>query len=901
MTPPLIQVCGDPTVDWMTIRSETEPRLGPFFWTPDQRVPDVGVSVQAGGSALITSLLKAIVPPGQAIINGVELAPELLENPFAPITRAWTVWQRQGKAKETSSFRIAEWSRHEPASWDYNAPDGCADLLVVEDTALGFSNAPHGWPPSLHSPDLTGPQQILVKFAQFNDGKRSGFLEKVVERGWGDRTTILAAVKDLRRGAVRIAESLSWERMLDEVVDAVRNPACPFLRTDQPHLAFDRVIITIGPAGAIIVGRDENVLIFDRSGQEGDLERRFPGGMMGYNTAVIGALAASWVSEQENTDWTNATRKGLAFARYLHVGGYAVETQRGREQIHFPSSAWEKIHADHSTPAKRDDTWAEAWNLGQFKVASQSTKRPSDTWTILGSVASRPEDVYSLACRVARKGPQELSATVPVESIGDWRSADRHEIEGVRGVRNLMQEYLQLKRPEKPIAFAVFGPPGSGKSFAVKEAAKAIGIEKDAQLTFNLSQFDSPTQLTGAFHQIRDLLLKGKIPLVFWDEFDTPCQDKPLGWLRYFLAPIQDGQFLDQGQVHPTGGGIYVFAGGTRSSFQRFRSDDSVADVDAKKPDFVSRLRGYIDVRGPNGYPNIVEDDLYMIRRAFLLNSLLERNAPQLKQSDEFAIRDQVLAALLRTTKYRHGTRSLESLVVMSTRRGRTRFDLSDLLSDELLGMHVDAQDFNAFTRPDYKGVLRVGISGHVNLDPAAIPRIEKGIGEALTKIEERFPHHYLTAFSPLSPGADRLVARKILEKTGARLIAVLPAPEQDYINDFGSEDSYSKDPGEAALRQELRHWLSERAIEVITLPPTPTRDEGYEQAGFYIAKYCDALIVVWDGGPSRGRGGTQHVVKFALKNRKIVWQVWASRFEGDPSSPRDIDNKSGTVELLEE
>jgi ATPase family associated with various cellular activities (AAA) len=594
-------------------------------------------------------------------------------------------------------------------------------------------------------------------------------------------------------------------------------------------------------------------------------------------------------------------RKGLAFARYLHIGGYEVKKQRGREQIRFPFSAWEKIHADQSKPAKRDDTLVEAWNLGQFTEANQSRKQTGDKWTILGSVALRPEEVCVLACRVARKGPQELSAKVPVESIGDWRSADRHEIEGVRGVRNLMQEYLQLKRPEKPIAFAVFGPPGSGKSFAVKEAAKAIGIEKDAQLTFNLSQFDSPNQLTGAFHQIRDLLLKGKIPLVFWDEFDTLCQGKPLGWLRYFLAPIQDGQFLDQGQVHPTGGGIYVFAGGTRSSFQQFGSDDAGADVDAKKPDFVSRLRGYIDVRGPNGYPNIVEDDLYMIRRAFLLNSLLERNAPQLKKSDGFAIRDQVLAALLRTTKYRHGARSLESLVIMSTQQGRNSFELSDLLPDELLGMHVDARDFNAFTRPDYKGVLRVGISGHMNLDPAAIPQIEKGIGEALTKIEEKFPHHYLTAFSPLSPGADRLVARKILEKTGARLIAVLPAPEQDYINDFGSEDSYDRDPLGAALRQELRHWLSERAIEVITLPPMPTRVEGYEQAGFYIAKHCDVLIAVWDGGPSRGRGGTQHVVEFALKNKKIVWQVWASRFEGDPPSPSDIGNKCGTIELREQ
>jgi hypothetical protein len=105
--------------------------------------------------------------------------------------------------------------------------------------------------------------------------------------------------------------------------------------------------------------------------------------------------------------------------------------------------------------------------------------------------------------------------------------------------------------------------------------------------------------LAGAFHQIRDLHLKGKTPLVFCDEFDTPSEGKPLGWLRYFLASIQDGQFSDRGRSHPTGGGIYVFAGGTCRSFHQFRHTTTESDRAAKNPDSVSRLRAYIDVKGP--------------------------------------------------------------------------------------------------------------------------------------------------------------------------------------------------------------------------------------------------------------------------------------------------------------
>src|ERR1022692_3553647 len=105
-----IQVCGDPTMDWMTIRPEAEPGLGPFFWMPNQPTPKVGLSVQPGGAALITQFLRALNPSDLAEVQGVTLDRALLENPFAPITRAWTVWQQQGNGNSRSAFRIAEWT-----------------------------------------------------------------------------------------------------------------------------------------------------------------------------------------------------------------------------------------------------------------------------------------------------------------------------------------------------------------------------------------------------------------------------------------------------------------------------------------------------------------------------------------------------------------------------------------------------------------------------------------------------------------------------------------------------------------------------------------------------------------------------------------------------------------------
>jgi hypothetical protein len=62
--------------------------------------------------------------------------------------------------------------------------------------------------------------------------------------------------------------------------------------------------------------------------------------------------------------------------------------------------------------------------------------------------------------------------------------------------------------------------------------------------------------------------LSWKVPLVLFDEFDARFGSK-LGWLRYFLAQMQDGEFLDHGRMHPLGQAIFAFIGGAFSTFER--------------------------------------------------------------------------------------------------------------------------------------------------------------------------------------------------------------------------------------------------------------------------------------------------------------------------------------------
>lgn len=153
-----------------------------------------------------------------------------------------------------------------------------------------------------------------------------------------------------------------------------------------------------------------------------------------------------------------------------------------------------------------------------------------------------------------------------------------------------------------------------------------------------MSQFERYHGLVAAFHVIRDISLSGKIPFIFFDEFDAANNDGKLGWLKYFLAPMQDAEFKDGGYIHPLGLAICVFAGGTSSSYQAFQQEESGERktsaarqeeeqpfIAAKGPDSLSRLRGFINVMGPNRqHPN---DDAFILRRALLLRSLIERTS----------------------------------------------------------------------------------------------------------------------------------------------------------------------------------------------------------------------------------------------------------------------------------
>lgn len=300
---------------------------------------------------------------------------------------------------------------------------------------------------------------------------------------------------------------------------------------------------------------------------------------------------------------------------------------------------------------------------------------------------------FDEAMAIAIRGPKALTNT-PIATFGKYKTVDRLDIESLRSIRQLIRDYDKERVQPRPLNIAVFGPPGAGKSFGVKQIAKAVLGDTVPILTFNLSQFGGESDLVGALHQVRDAVLRGVTPVVFWDEFDSKSYD----WLKLFLAPMQDGEFQEVQITHPVGKAVFVFAGATSSTFKEF-GEPAGSNVSAERaqelhrqfvlakgPDFKSRVVAYLNVLGPN--PRLVgekvdpTDTCYPIRRAFFVRDQLGVKEDQYLEMDRCLLR-----ALLEVPKYEAGARSLEFICSCLRKGKRSR---SDLPGSPLLDLHLD-------------------------------------------------------------------------------------------------------------------------------------------------------------------------------------------------------------------
>ena len=164
---------------------------------------------------------------------------------------------------------------------------------------------------------------------------------------------------------------------------------------------------------------------------------------------------------------------------------------------------------------------------------------------------------------------------------------------------------------------------------------------------------------------------------------------------------------------------------------------------------------------------------------------------------------------------------------------------------------------------------LVIGVTGHRDLRDEDVPRLEQEVGAILARLRRDFLRNDnetpIIVLSALAEGADRLVAR-VASAQGARLIAPLPMPLEEYRRDF--------EPGLKEGNIKEFETLFAQAIAAPVMPLRASveqlradqakRNDQYRAVGIFITQHCHVLIALWDGnGAEMSPGGSAEVVTF--------------------------------------
>ncbi len=599
-----------------------------------------------------------------------------------------------------------------------------ASVVIVDDAGNGFRDAPHLFP---DRETISDSAVVLYKMhAPLMQGPCRQWLQEIESSQKNVETVVLVDANDVRAmPEVDISRALSWEKTALDFAEHIS--LNPYLK-ELSECA--NLVVLFDTDGAIFYRGTENEtvsLVYDPKRLEGDFRQTLSGDMLGKEELFSAVLGAALYREGI-AGLEEGITQGLSAMRQLLRNGYdpaggrlripygALFGRRGG--IPFVRMDPEDITTYYTVPVRRPP------GLG---------RGTADTWTILDEKTANTREL--IAENIVRFGTDDTVSAVPEIRFGKaLTTIDRSEIESYSGIAKLMQEYLFNPRPKRPLCFAVFGAPGAGKSFGVKQIAKGLSAKSNCSIpdaTYNISQFAGYRALVNALHKTRDTVLAGNVPLVFFDEFDSPLGDRKLGWLKYFLAPMQDGEFLDGETTYHIGKAIFVFAGGTCSTFEEFageRPDEEPGGIagyekgraqdlkGAKVPDFISRLKGFVNIMGPSPQCAVapdgkrLPDEAYILRRAKILRHMFERSATTGMLFDRgirgsgkgmLHIDSGVLRGLLKVPAYKHGNRSMESIIEMSRLSGRRVFDKAALPPREQLKIHVDTEVFFALIEKD--------------------------------------------------------------------------------------------------------------------------------------------------------------------------------------------------------
>jgi hypothetical protein len=561
--------------------------------------------------------------------------------------------------------------------------------VVIDEADLGFRDRRDAWP------EFKEAVTIILKASY---PLCEGLLWDEL-MNYRQKLITIVKLKHLKHYEIKVSNDISWEQTALDIVYGISSHS-----TLRNLLRSGELIITIGSAGAIHVrtnddpALNEYTLVFDPGFMENEWEEKNSRDILnttGLGSSFVAGFAASLsIKNKSVTDsiraGLNAMNAAMLKGIYLLGDDYTFKTEDLSDAL--DKTFRNRYYSSAFVPSP-------AWQSGFKYLHNQEWSILENNYDNKRQGYKQKPDLFPLAFSLAESGIKELRYA-PRLTLGRVTVFDRSEIENIRNIRKQVDFYDRFDDGKKPLNIAVFGPPGAGKSFIVKALANNMFDGKKTKpsfLTFNLSQFREEAELSGAFHAVRDEVLRGKLPVVFWDEFDS----SDYRWLKCMIAPMQDGEFQEGKGVHPIGKSIFVFAGGVTYTMKHFTGKMEEPGYAVKKgPDFQSRINCSLNVFGPNRkpYPDnetgswLKEGDqndiCFSIRRALFIRSILSSDDKRLD------IDRELLRALIEVRTFRNGSRGLERLLRNLAVHSGIKIERSDLPSKEIIQMNLDYDDF---------------------------------------------------------------------------------------------------------------------------------------------------------------------------------------------------------------
>ncbi len=544
---------------------------------------------------------------------------------------------------------------------------------------------------------------------------------------FGENFLLFGRLCDLETTRMEMDSSVVWESIVAMALRALKSKEVG-LWNEETKRFHCHIMIEMFPHGILSVTPD-SVFFRHRPGSLPEKSSpRFKGSVPAYDTLVTSMMAMYYIQNNGlvhgRGHFSDFSKKVLANWLWLYDHGYYFS-----DGLEFPSIEFSVSKKVCDVECKTDPFFlvlppfsqdfersleyaaSQSWDerkqkalrqfFNQTHLLTEEEKIQNTKARVPGHLNIITEVLHYLKEEVSRKNG---FGDLRMFNIGHLRTTDPAEIGPVLTLQSVMDSYVTKDNYQRPLCMGVFGPPGSGKSFAVKEVARVIGkkfVDNPFDFfEFNLTQFASPDEINSSIDLIRASVAKGRVPITFWDEFDCRFDGHEFGYLRYFLPSMQDGVTYVHGTPYYIGRSIFVFAGGVKSSWNGMEAllsvDDQAKLASAKTlkiPDFMSRLRVVLDVDGIEIKEHLLSDaanshELEELRRVLLKRAFIIAHQMDTHWKKAARKTSGLLLRLL-LADYKFGARSIEAVIEASRAADRLVYGLPELIGPSGARIHA--------------------------------------------------------------------------------------------------------------------------------------------------------------------------------------------------------------------